>query len=201
MWRHYHTGTKALIFVIDSQDRDRIHEARLELHRILAARELADAILLVFANKQDLAHSMSTEEVRERLQLDKFPHRLWTVRASCATSGEGLVEGLNWLAENIRHPPKTINSNGGGGVANGSGNGSGSLGSPISGNRATSPLPPLSPSPVGLAAVGSPVFSAAPPPTDGDDQAEEGGEASNGGRFSPLGGRGSPQRGDADEEE
>lgn len=187
MWRHYHTGTKALIFVIDSQDRDRIHESRLELHRILAARELADAILLVFANKQDLAHSMSTEEVKERLQLDKFHHRLWAVRASCATSGEGLVEGLNWLAENIRHPPKMANNSG-------DRSGNGSLGSPIPGNRATSPLPPLSPSPVGLAAVGTPVFSApSPPPNDAEDQGGEGEEANSGG--------GSPQRGDAAENE
>ena len=104
MWRHYHTGTKALIFVIDSQDRDRIHEARVELHRILTARELQDAILLVFANKQDLDQSMTVDEVRERLQLDKFTNRVWTVQESCATSGDGLVEGLNWLAENIRNP-------------------------------------------------------------------------------------------------
>jgi hypothetical protein len=83
-----------------------MHEARVELHRILAARELSDAILLVFANKQDLAHSMSTEEVRERLQLERFGNRLWTVKASCATSGEGLVDGLSWLAENIKNPPK-----------------------------------------------------------------------------------------------
>lgn len=49
---------------------------------------------------------MSTDEVRERLQLDKFPGRRWHVQASCATSGEGLVEGLNWLAESIRLPVK-----------------------------------------------------------------------------------------------
>jgi hypothetical protein len=104
LWRHYHTGTKALIFVVDSQDRDRLHEARVELHRILTARELQDAILLVFANKQDLKQSMTTREVEERLGLDKFPERVWMVMGSCATSGDGLMEGLNWLAENIRAP-------------------------------------------------------------------------------------------------
>lgn len=91
--------------MIDSQDRDRIHEARIELHRILTARELTDAIVLVFANKQDLSQSMGEREVQERLQLEKFPGRVWKVQASCATSGEGLVEGLNWLAENIKSPP------------------------------------------------------------------------------------------------
>jgi GTPase SAR1 family protein len=69
LWRHYYTGTQVgwnclfgsranyqgLIFVIDSGDRDRIDEARLELERILADREMKDCLLMVFANKQDLS--------------------------------------------------------------------------------------------------------------------------------------------------
>jgi 50S ribosomal subunit-associated GTPase HflX len=43
-----------LIFVVDAADRDRIDEARQELHRIINDREMRDAIILVFANKQDL---------------------------------------------------------------------------------------------------------------------------------------------------
>lgn len=41
-----------LIFVVDSNDRERIAEAREELMRMLAEDELKDAVLLVFANKQ-----------------------------------------------------------------------------------------------------------------------------------------------------
>lgn len=40
--------------MIDSSDRSRIDEARQELHRIILDREMNDALLLVFANKQDL---------------------------------------------------------------------------------------------------------------------------------------------------
>ena len=40
--------------MIDSGDRDRIDEAKLELERILADREMKDCLLMVFANKQDL---------------------------------------------------------------------------------------------------------------------------------------------------
>lgn len=50
----YTAGTQGLIFVIDSNDRDRIDEARTELTRIIQDREMKDALLLVFANKQDL---------------------------------------------------------------------------------------------------------------------------------------------------
>lgn len=48
-------GTQGLIFVIDSNDRSRIDEARQELHRIILDREMKEALLLVFANKQDIA--------------------------------------------------------------------------------------------------------------------------------------------------
>ena len=52
LWRHYYINAKALIFVVDSSDRDRINEAKEELHRLMHDEELKDAILLVFANKQ-----------------------------------------------------------------------------------------------------------------------------------------------------
>lgn len=42
------------MFVVDSQDRARIDEARMELHKILNDREMKECLLLVFANKQDL---------------------------------------------------------------------------------------------------------------------------------------------------
>ena len=39
---------------MDCADRDRIDEARTEFHRIINDREMEDAIILIFANKQDL---------------------------------------------------------------------------------------------------------------------------------------------------
>jgi ADP-ribosylation factor protein 6 len=54
LWRHYYTGTQGLVFVVDSQDRERVDEAKQELHRILSDREMKECLLLVFANKQDL---------------------------------------------------------------------------------------------------------------------------------------------------
>lgn len=47
-------GTQGLIFVVDSNDRDRMNEAKTELARIIQDREMKDALLLVFANKQDI---------------------------------------------------------------------------------------------------------------------------------------------------
>ena len=59
LWRHYYTGTQGLIFVVDCADRDRIDEAKQELNRIINDREMRDAIILIFANKQDLPDGKS----------------------------------------------------------------------------------------------------------------------------------------------
>lgn len=44
--------------MVDCADKDRIEEARQELHRIINDREMRDSIILVFANKQDLPDGM-----------------------------------------------------------------------------------------------------------------------------------------------
>ncbi|CAI8498233.1 unnamed protein product [Pichia kudriavzevii] len=54
-WRCYYANTAAVIFVVDSTDRDRLETARKELHLMLKEDELVDSALLVFANKQDQA--------------------------------------------------------------------------------------------------------------------------------------------------
>jgi len=102
LWRHYYTGTQGLVFVVDSQDRERIDEAKHELHRILSDREMKECLLLVFANKQDLPGAMSPAEVTEKLGLHRMRDRSWYVHPSCATTGEGLFEGLQWLSQNVK---------------------------------------------------------------------------------------------------
>ena len=47
---------------MDCADRDRIDEARQELHRIINDREMRDAIILIFANKQDLPGGKNTQK-------------------------------------------------------------------------------------------------------------------------------------------
>jgi len=106
LWRHYYTGTQGLVFVVDSTDRERIDEAKQELHRILSDREMKDCLLLVFANKQDLPSAMSPAEVTEKLGLHRMRDRSWYVHPSCATTGEGLFEGLQWLSQNVKKRPQ-----------------------------------------------------------------------------------------------
>ncbi|QCD90640.1 Arf/Sar family [Vigna unguiculata] len=101
LWRHYFQNTQGLIFVVDSNDRDRVVEARDELHRMLNEDELREAVLLVFANKQDLPNAMNAAEITDKLGLHSLRQRHWYIQSTCATSGEGLYEGLDWLSNNI----------------------------------------------------------------------------------------------------
>jgi ADP-ribosylation factor protein 1 len=59
---------------------------------------LRDAALLVFANKQDLPNAMSVAEVTDKLGLHSLRSRKWYIQSTCATSGDGLYEGLDWLS-------------------------------------------------------------------------------------------------------
>ncbi|XP_007892562.1 ADP-ribosylation factor 6 [Callorhinchus milii] len=102
LWRNYYTGTQGLIFVVDSTDRDRIDEARKELYRVINDREMRNAIILVFANKQDMPHAMKPHEIQEKLGLTRIQDRSWYVQPSSATTGDGLYEGLTWLRSNYK---------------------------------------------------------------------------------------------------
>ena len=95
-------NTQGIIFVVDSNDRDRVGEARDELQRMLNEDELRDALLLVFANKQDLPNAMNAAEITDKLGLQALRQRNWYIQATCATTGEGLYEGLEWLSTNLR---------------------------------------------------------------------------------------------------
>ncbi|KAJ3597101.1 hypothetical protein NHX12_003501 [Muraenolepis orangiensis] len=101
LWRHYFQNTQGLIFVVDSNDRERVAESNDELNKMLAEDELKDAVLLVFSNKQDLPQAMSVSELTDKLGLQNLRNRNWYVQAACATQGDGLYEGLDWLSNEL----------------------------------------------------------------------------------------------------
>merc|ERR1712088_348648 len=101
LWRHYFQNTQGLIFVVDSNDRERITEAQEELQKMLQEDELREATLLVFANKQDLPNAMTASELTDKLGLQNLRNRRWYIQATCAVQGHGLYEGLDWLSSEL----------------------------------------------------------------------------------------------------
>jgi small GTP-binding protein len=115
LWRHYYSGTQAVIFVVDSADSARSGDARDELHNLMSAFELRGVPLLVFANKKDLQGAMTQRELVDALQLRSVAEHEheWRVQVTCATSGEGLYEGLDWLAKALRRRDRQVQKEGG----------------------------------------------------------------------------------------
>jgi len=78
LMRHYYANTDAVIFVVDSNDVERINEVKEQLDQAMAEDELRDSVLLIVANKQDLPNVKSPMVIGELLELHK-------IRQKCRT--------------------------------------------------------------------------------------------------------------------
>ena len=67
---------------------------------MLTEEELRDAVLLVFANKQDMG-VMSVPDITEKLGLHTLRGRDWYIQGTCALTGDGLYDGLDWLTKAV----------------------------------------------------------------------------------------------------
>ncbi|XP_010917632.1 uncharacterized protein [Elaeis guineensis] len=100
-WATYYRGAHAVIVVIDSTDRARISIMKDELFRLLQHADLEHTVVLVFANKQDLKDAMSPAEITDALSLHSIKNHDWHIQACCALTGEGLYDGLGWIAQRV----------------------------------------------------------------------------------------------------
>lgn len=100
-WRNYFEQTDGLVWVVDSADRRRLEDCRDELRQLLREERLAGATLMVFANKQDLAGALTANEIKDFLGLDEIVTRHWHILPCSAYTGEGLLEGMDWMTTDI----------------------------------------------------------------------------------------------------
>ncbi|CAE1286467.1 ARL2 [Acanthosepion pharaonis] len=100
-WRNYFESTDGLIWVVDSADRMRLQDCKQELDALLLEERLAGATLLVFANKQDLPGALTAEEIKNALELSNIKTHHWLILDCSAVSGENLLQGMDWLIDDI----------------------------------------------------------------------------------------------------
>lgn len=101
-WKNYYDSVDGLVYVIDSADRKRIQESGNELQSLLAEDSLTGIPVLIFANKQDLVHALTADEIIETLKLSMIKDRKWSIVACSAKTNEGLQEGLEWLVNQLK---------------------------------------------------------------------------------------------------
>jgi ADP-ribosylation factor-like protein 5B len=100
-WSTYYKQTNAVMLVVDSTDRERIPIIKAELERMLASEQLKSAVLLVFANKQDVKDAMTAAEISDALGLHAVKDHGWHIQESCALTGFGLTDGMDWISRSI----------------------------------------------------------------------------------------------------
>ena len=98
LWKHYYQNTDGIIFVVDSNDHDRIEDAAEELKKMLAEQELEKCPVLIMANKQDLEGHLSPEVVEDKMGMKQYKGRTYHVEGTSASNGNGIKEALEWIA-------------------------------------------------------------------------------------------------------
>ncbi|RIB09786.1 ADP-ribosylation factor family-domain-containing protein [Gigaspora rosea] len=99
IWEKYYSECHAIIFVVDSTDKERIEECKEIFEKIITNEEVEGVPVLMLANKQDLPNSLKVEEIKEifnKIAL-KLGARDSRVLPISALEGEGVREAIDWL--------------------------------------------------------------------------------------------------------
>ena len=101
LWKHYYSNTDGIIYVVDSNDQDRMDDNADIIKNLCNEEELKNCPILVFANKQDLNGALSPSDVTKRLGMGYLKGRRWLVSGASGKTGLGIKENFDWLTSEI----------------------------------------------------------------------------------------------------
>lgn len=101
LWDVYYVNTDAVIYVIDSKDDENFEISKSEFYKVLANKNLKNSVILIFANKQDLPGAKNINKIIEDYELNKIKDHIWHIQPCSAVNGEGLVNGIKWLSDQL----------------------------------------------------------------------------------------------------
>ncbi|GAA6042917.1 hypothetical protein JCM8097_002772 [Rhodosporidiobolus ruineniae] len=99
IWERYCRGVNAIVWVLDSADRETFPTARAELQSLLGKQELAGIPLLVLGNKNDIKGHATVDEMIHALGLRSVVNREVSVYSISAKSKHNLDVTLAWLVK------------------------------------------------------------------------------------------------------
>jgi len=106
LWKHYYNDVDGIIFVIDSADIERLDIVKQELRKLMDTYELRKSKFLIFGNKYDQPNSLSAKKIIDKIGLHSSGQQKTHIISTCARTGEGLYEGLDWLVREINKDGK-----------------------------------------------------------------------------------------------
>ncbi|CAG8457050.1 3437_t:CDS:2 [Diversispora eburnea] len=104
IWEKYYSECHAIVFVVDSTDKDRIEECINIFEKIITNDEVEGVPVLMLANKQDLPNSLKVEEIKEIFNkiAIKLGARDSRVLPVSALEGDGVRDAVDWLFVRIQ---------------------------------------------------------------------------------------------------
>lgn len=87
LWKAEYKEKQGVIYVVDSEDRQRINLVKEDIQDIVNSKELKGLPLLVMANKADLPGKMKITEIVDKLGLKQLRRTHWLVKESSALTG------------------------------------------------------------------------------------------------------------------
>jgi len=97
-WVPIYEKADAIIYVIDSNDIDRLYDANLEIDKLLLDQLLKNKPLLILANKQDLNGAINPDTLSEQFNLkNKITDRKWSLQGISSKCNIGLKESFEWI--------------------------------------------------------------------------------------------------------
>ena len=100
VWNVYFVNTDAIIYVIDTHD-ETYDDSKAQFYKLLKNEALKNAIILIFANKQDLPGAKNVGEIIQIYELDTIKDHIWHIQPCSAQTGEGLITGMKWLSDQL----------------------------------------------------------------------------------------------------
>ena len=100
MWDVYFTNTDAIIYVIDTSD-ETYDDSKTQFYKLLKNDTLKNAIILIYANKQDLPGAKNVSDIIQIYGLDDIKDHVWHIQPCSAQTGEGLITGMKWLSDQL----------------------------------------------------------------------------------------------------
>ena len=100
VWDVYFTNTDAIIYVIDTTD-ETFDDSKTQFYKLLKNETLKNAIILIYANKQDLPEAKNVSDIIQIYGLDNIKDHIWHIQPCSAQTGEGLITGMKWLSDQL----------------------------------------------------------------------------------------------------
>ena len=108
LWEKYYDEAHAIIFVVDSTDRERIDAVREALETVLINDKVEGLPILMLANKQDMPDALSVSDIQAIFNkiAELLSARDSKVLPISALEGTGVKEALDWLVVRLERNSK-----------------------------------------------------------------------------------------------